>query len=84
MEWVNGQRPARVTRWTAEATHGLAALLAPQDVLDRARRAGLALADYFEDLIAERRRHLGEDILSGMIRAEEEGDRLSHAELISQ
>jgi cytochrome P450 len=74
----------RFTRWTAEATHGLAVLLAPTDVLDRARDAGLALAAYFEDLIADRRKHLGDDILSGMIRAEEEGDRLSHVELISQ
>jgi cytochrome P450 len=74
----------RFTIWTAEATHGLAAQLAPLEVLERARNAGQSLAAYFEDLIGERRRALGDDILSGMIRAEEEGDRLSHAELISQ
>ena len=74
----------RFTVWTAEATHGLAAQVAPPDVLDRARRAGLSLAAYFEDLIAERRGSLGDDILSGMIRAEEDGDTLSHQELISQ
>jgi hypothetical protein len=74
----------RFTQWTAEATHGLAAQVAPQEVLDRARSAGLALAAYFEDLIAERRGSLGDDILSGMIRAEAEGDRLNHDELISQ
>jgi len=74
----------RFTTWTAEATHGLAALVAPPEVLEAASLAGQALADYFEVLIAERRRSLGDDILSGMIRAEEEGDRLSHPELISQ
>jgi cytochrome P450 len=74
----------RFTTWTAQATHGLAAQVAPPEVLDVARQAGLALAAYFEDLIAERRRSLGDDILSGMIRAEESGDRLSHPELISQ
>jgi cytochrome P450 len=74
----------RFTQWTSEATHGLAAQLAPKEVLATARRAGLALADYFENLIAERRKSLGDDILSGMIRAEAEGDRLSHMELISQ
>jgi cytochrome P450 len=74
----------RFTRWTAEATHGLAAGMAPQDVLDRARDAGMALADYFEKLIAERRANLRDDILSGLIRAHEEGDRLSPTELISQ
>jgi len=74
----------RFTQWTAEATHGLAALIAPDDVIERAAQAGKALGDYFEDLIADRRKHLGDDILSGMIRAEEEGDRLTHGELISQ
>jgi cytochrome P450 len=74
----------RFTRWTAEATHGLAAQLASPEVLERALNAGLSLAGYFEELIAERRRALGDDILSGMIRAEEAGDRLSHAELVSQ
>jgi len=74
----------RFTVWTAQATHGLAAAIAPPDVLERARAAGLALAAYFEDLIATRRASPGEDILSGMIRAEEGGDLLSHIELISQ
>jgi cytochrome P450 len=74
----------RFTVWTAEATHGLAAQVAPAEVIDRARRAGLALADYFEKLIEERRTSLGDDILSEMIRAEEDGDTLSHSELISQ
>jgi hypothetical protein len=74
----------RFTVWTAEATHGLAAQVAPPEVLDRAREAGLALGAYFEDLIAERRGALGDDILSGMIRAEEDGDTLNHQELISQ
>lgn len=74
----------RFTRWTAEATHGLATLLAPPDVLQRAYEAAMELRAYFADLIAERRGALGEDILSGLIRAEEAGDRLSPNELMSQ
>ncbi len=74
----------RFTRWTAEATHGLAAALAPPEVLEKAAAAGLALAGYFENLIAERIANLTDDILSNLIRAQEEGDRLSPAELISQ
>ncbi len=74
----------RFTVWTAQATHGLAAPIAPPDVLERARAAALALAAYFEELIAVRRASPGDDILSGMIRAEEGGDLLSHIELISQ
>ena len=74
----------RFTVWTAEATHGLATLTAPDAVLERAALAAMQLAGYFVPLIEERRRNLGDDILSALIRAEEEGDRLSGTELISQ
>jgi hypothetical protein len=75
----------RFTVWTAQATHGLATLVAPPAVLARAKDAALSLAHYFEHLIAARRAQPTEDILSGMIRAEEEdGDLLSHLELVSQ
>jgi cytochrome P450 len=63
---------------------GLAAPILPPDVLDQARRAGESLGDYFADLIEQRRSALTDDILSGLIRAEEAGDRLSNDELISQ
>ncbi len=74
----------RFTTWTAEATHGLAAGIAPPDVIERAQAAGLHLAEYFTQLIEERRASLREDILSNLIRAEEAGDRLDPLELISQ
>jgi len=74
----------RFTVWTADATHLLAAPLATPAVLERAIAASTALRTYFEELIAERRKQLGDDLLSEMIRAEEAGDRLSTSELISQ
>jgi cytochrome P450 len=74
----------RFTEWTAEATHLLAAMIAPPDVLERALAAGANLRAYFEALIAERRGNLGDDLLSELIRAEEAGDRLSPTELLSQ
>jgi len=74
----------RFTGWTADATHLLAAMFSPPDVLERGVAAAGALRDYFERLIAERRARLGDDILSDLIRAEEEGDRLSPSELVSQ
>ncbi len=74
----------RFTEWTASATHLLAALFAPPEVLARGVEAANALRAYFEDLIAERRARLGDDLLSDLIRAEEEGDRLSPSELVSQ
>src|SRR5262249_46027587 len=74
----------RFTVWTAEATYGLAAAILPSEVIDKARAAGMALAAYFAELIERRRGTLTDDILSGLIRAEEQGDRLSTPELISQ
>jgi len=75
---------ARFTTWTADATHALAGDLAPPEVRQRAGAAGLALGGYFDALIAERRRNLTDDLLSVLIRAEEDGDRLSQSELLVQ
>lgn len=49
----------------------LPVIMAAQDEMDA----------YVEDLIVTRRLHPGEDLLTDLIVAEEEGDRLSHAEL---
>jgi cytochrome P450 len=72
------------TDWTAQITH----LLAPR-VLDEQQRvrsfdAAAHLIEYFTMAVAERKRALGDDLLSTLIRAEEAGDRLSHEELIVQ
>ena len=74
----------RFTEWTAAATHLLAAVFSPPDVIERGVAAASGLRDYFESLIAERRARLGDDLLSELIRAEEAGDRLTTSELISQ
>ena len=74
----------KFTDWTSATTHLLAAALAPPELVERGIIAVQALGAYFTDLIEDRRKHLGEDILSGLIRAEEEGDRLSPSELIAQ
>jgi cytochrome P450 len=58
--------------------------MAPPEVQAHALEAGMALAGYFDALIAERRRALRDDLLSVLIRAEEEGDRLSPSELVVQ
>jgi len=74
----------RFTVWTSQATLGLAAPIMPPEVVEQARAAGEALAEYFERLIAERRATPRDDLLSVLIRAEEEGDKLSQEELLSQ
>jgi len=74
----------RFTVWTAKATHGLASQFLPPEMLAEAQAAGMALAGYFQELIAARRATLTDDILSALIRAEEAGDRLDPPELLSQ
>jgi cytochrome P450 len=46
-------------------------------------QAWAELEAYVEDLIARRRRSLSDDLISELIRAEENGDRLTHDELVS-
>ena len=72
------------TDWTSQVTH----LLLPRFMSDAQRERSMAAAtqlyNYFTELIAERKQHLADDMLSVLIRAEESGDRLSPEELIVQ
>jgi cytochrome P450 len=52
-------------------------------VLNEAETAAAAMGSYLADVVEHRRRHLGDDLLSGLIQVEEAGDRLSQAELLS-
>jgi cytochrome P450 len=53
------------------------------DTLQKRAQAVRESRDYFRGLVAERRKSLGDDILSGLIAAEDEGDKLSERELLS-
>ena len=72
------------TEWTAARTNAFFARFLPDDVKQRVRDAGSAVADYFDALAKERRKNLGDDLLSELIRAEEDGDRLRAGELTVQ
>jgi len=66
--------------------HDIAATLDPQTAAaakTQTRAAELALTGYLQDLVRERRAHPDDSILSALIAAEEEGDRLSSAEVVS-
>ena len=55
----------------------------PEELLLKALKAREELVDYFRD-VADRRRHeLGNDLLSALLQAEEEGGRLTEDELYS-
>jgi cytochrome P450 len=56
---------------------------AVDDHLVRSAQSIVRIEDYFRDLCQERRRGLGDDLISALVDAEEAGDRLSEPELIS-
>ncbi|MCX5255605.1 cytochrome P450 [Streptomyces canus] len=68
--------------WSADIC-GMYELNPPEDVAARAVRASVEFSDYLRDLIAERRKNPGGDLISGLIAAHDEGDRLTEQEMIS-
>jgi hypothetical protein len=66
--------------------HDVAASLDPQTTATaraNTRAAELALTGYLQDLVRERRANPDDSILSALIAAEEDGDRLSSGEVVS-
>jgi cytochrome P450 len=81
---VPGEDRDFFTEWTALTTHLLRGRFLPEAERPPIEKAALELTQYFERLIAERRGNLSDDLVSHLIRAEEEGDRLSPEELLVQ
>jgi cytochrome P450 len=75
----------RFKGWSLDIARGLDSALLPtdSDVPRRSMAARTALADYFRELIARRRAAPRADLLSGLIAAEEAGDKLSENELLA-
>jgi cytochrome P450 len=72
----------RFVAWTAVGTHILRGdFLSPEERAE-VQAALMALAGYFNELIAERRKQLSDDLISELIRAEEEQERLTPEELL--
>jgi len=76
---------ARFAGWSASLAHSLQPRFTGPDpgLAARAEQARAEFAAYFLELIAARRARPGDDLLSGLIRAEEDGQRLSEPELIA-
>ena len=71
--------------WSADIARSLDAIGLPSDadIVERGRVARRALADYFRRLVPQRRARPQQDLLSGLIAAEEQGDKLSSDEVIA-
>jgi cytochrome P450 len=75
----------RFKQWsddTTAAAGNLPANLSPE-VLRKSVEGIRALQAYFRDIIARRRAEPRDDLISGLIKAQEEGDRLSDQELLA-
>jgi len=76
---------ASIRGWSAEIARSLDAIGLPsdQDIVERGRKSRRALADYFLRLVPERRQRPQNDLLSGLLAAEERGDKLTQDEVIA-
>jgi len=75
---------ALFTELTAQVTHLLVPRFIDEPQRLRSVDAAVRLFAYFSELVEERKKRLGDDLLSALIRAEDSGDRLTHDELIVQ
>ena len=69
-------------RWSDDVAASLGLLTRP-DVAERARQSILEMTEYFRQAVAERRRRPREDLISGLVAAEEQGQALSEQEVLA-
>lgn len=70
-------------RWTADLIRSGARSVLPQEELDRIHRSVAELREYFTELIAHRRTHPGDDLVSALVQAEEDRQVLTADEVLS-
>ncbi|MFI5799326.1 cytochrome P450 [Streptomyces sp. NPDC051677] len=68
--------------WSADIC-GMYELHPSEETAARAVRASVEFSEYLRELIAARREEPGDDLISGLIAAHDEGDRLTEQEMIS-
>lgn len=76
------ERSDEIRDWSQALTAALEPT-ADDTTLAEAEVASVAMGDYIAEIIDHRRLHLGDDLLSSLLLAEEAGDRLSPVELRS-
>ncbi|MEU1009136.1 cytochrome P450 [Streptomyces sp. NPDC005890] len=79
---VPGADRALLRPWSADIC-GMYELNPSGETAAKAVRASVEFSDYLRELIAARRKDPGEDLISGLIAAHDEGDRLTEQEMIS-
>ena len=86
---VPGTDQQQFKAWSDDIAHGLSGIDSARSkeelfvLYDLAQKSFLSLASYFREKVAELRIHPRENLLSALIHAEEQGDRLTEAELFA-
>ncbi|MGH7124926.1 MAG: cytochrome P450 [Stellaceae bacterium] len=73
----------RFKTWSDEIAAFVGSALATPDKRERGERGAREMSAYFRGIIADHRKHPREDILSGLLAAEEAGTGLSEDELVA-
>ena len=79
---VPAQDRARFREWSDDIALSVNPLLNSEQI-GRVQQATEELFDYFEGIIEQRRQAPQNDMISALLAAEDEGDRLTHEELLS-
>ncbi len=79
---VPAQDLEQFKEWSNDIVISLEPILS-REQRDQFRRSEQELYEYFEGIIALRRENPEDDLVSALLAAEEEGDRLSHGELLA-
>jgi hypothetical protein len=72
-----------IKEWSDRLAAYLGGSVDGRDNFSEAREGVVQLAEYFRALLRDRRRNPRDDLMSLMLRAEHEGDRLSHEEVVA-
>lgn len=73
----------RFKQWSMDIANFVSAGGIDLEIARQAQQSVLELADYFQGIVARRRQHPQDDLISGLVAAEEQGDKLSESELFS-
>lgn len=80
---IPAEERAQFKQWSDDFISFIAAGRPSVERAQRAQQSLLAMADYFRDFAAQRRRRPQNDLISGLIAAEENVQRLSEGELLA-
>jgi cytochrome P450 len=81
---IGGTMQQKLTEWSDAIATFLGNPRRTIDETSAAHNAVLALVEFFQGVVAERRRHKGNDLISLLLEIEEDGDVLTEEELYAQ